>query len=233
MSGVMTPWALFDYTDMSGFRPFHLVINDKSTLDYGLRCTKFSIEAPKLKRHVVELKGANGQIDLSEVFSGRPMCSTRKLTAEFDVEDRHFSRWMQLSSELLNWIHGKRAEITASTDPDFYYEGRIAVTVAKKNKVYSTVKIDADCEPFKKQVNPDREEFTVSGSRLKNYFADEMPAIPVITCSAAMTVTFCGETYSLMQGENRIYELVTSPGTNEYLFSGSGSVQFVCRGGRL
>ena len=222
-----------DYMDLGKNRPFHLEINGKTTLDFGLRCTKFTLEAPKLKKHVVELKGANGQIDLTEVFSGRPMYSNRKLTAEFDVEDRHFTHWAQLSSEILNWIHGKKAEISLSTDPGYFYEGRITVTVSKGNKIYSSVKIEADCEPFKKQVNPTQENITVSGSKAWIYVSDEMPAIPVITCSSAMTVTFRGKTYALAAGENRIYELVTAPGENSYVFSGSGSVHFVCRGGRL
>ena len=57
--------------------------------------------------------------------------------------------------------------------------------------------------------------------------------IPVITASAAMTVSYQSKTYDLAAGINKIYDLALGEEENLLIFTGSGSVSIEYRGGSL
>ena len=60
-----------------------------------------------------------------------------------------------------------------------------------------------------------------------------MIALPVINCSAAMTVTFNKKTYNLVVGENQIDEIILLAGDNRLTFSGTGKVTVTYQEGWL
>ena len=56
---------------------------------------------------------------------------------------------------------------------------------------------------------------------------------PTITTTAAMSVTWEGKTYNLVEGVNKVYDLILNEGENILTFKGNGSVLIDYVGGSL
>ena len=113
------------------------------------------ISAPALKEVYVDIPGANGSIDLSEVVSGCPVYQNREGDLEFVVLNGNYTgfasydTWINRYTEILNFLHGREIEMSLEDDPDYYYRGRFSVDEWESAKDYSLLKIKYNLEPFK------------------------------------------------------------------------------------
>ena len=131
------------------------------------------ISPPKVKTQIVDIPGANGVLDLTESLTPYPTYENRQGSLEFILlKDRleHYNRyrtihgvskkmahdssamWSVIYSRLLNLIHGRRCQmILLDDDPDWYYEGRLAVNSWKSSNdgKWPIITIDYDFMPYK------------------------------------------------------------------------------------
>jgi hypothetical protein len=206
---------------------------------------------PSVKTNLIEIPGGDGALDLTTALAGRPLYKNRTGSLEFYV-DNDFRDWTVLYSEIMVYLHGQKMRAVLEDDPSYYYEGRFAVNAWKSNKERSSLVIDYDVNPYKKDILGTDEEWIwdtfnfetgiiryykdlpVSGSLSVTVIVDMMPVSPTITTSAAgMTVTFSGETYNLSKGVNHVPEIVLPQGSNVLTFTGSGTITIGQTGGRL
>lgn len=206
---------------------------------------------PSVKTNLIEIPGGDGALDLTTALAGRPLYKNRTGSIEFYV-DNDFRDWTVLYSEIMVYLHGQKMRAVLEDDPSYYYEGRFAINAWKSNKERSSLVIDYDVNPYKKDILGTDEEWIwdtfnfetgiiryykdlpVSGSLSVTVIVDMMPVSPTITTSAAgMTVTFDGETYNLAKGVNHVPEIVLPQGSNVLVFTGSGTVTIGQTGGRL
>lgn len=206
---------------------------------------------PSVKTNLIEIPGGDGALDLTTALAGRPLYKNRTGSLEFYV-DNDFRDWTVLYSEIMVYLHGQKMRAVLEDDPSYYYEGRFAVNAWKSNKERSSLVIDYDVNPYKKDILGTDEEWIwdtfnfetgiiryykdlpVSGSLSVTVIVDMMPVSPTITTSAAgMTVTFSGETYNLSKGVNHVPEIVLPQGSNVLTFTGSGTITIRQTGGRL
>lgn len=206
---------------------------------------------PSVKTNLIEIPGGDGALDLTTALAGRPLYKNRTGSLEFYV-DNNFLDWTVLYSEIMVYLHGQKMRAVLEDDPSYYYEGRFAINAWKSNKERSSLVIDYDVNPYKKDILGTDEEWIwdtfnfetgiiryykdlpVSGSLSVTVIVDMMPVSPTITTSAAgMTVSFSGETYNLSKGVNHIPEIVLPQGSNVLTFTGSGTITIGQTGGRL
>lgn len=206
---------------------------------------------PSVKTNLIEIPGGDGALDLTTALAGRPLYKNRTGSIEFYV-DNDFRDWTVLYSEIMVYLHGQKMRAVLEDDPSYYYEGRFAINAWKSNKERSSLVIDYDVNPYKKDILGTDEEWIwdtfnfetgiiryykdlpVSGSLSVTVIVDMMPVSPTITTSATgMTVTFDGETYNLAKGVNHVPEIVLPQGSNVLVFTGSGTVTIGQTGGRL
>ena len=206
---------------------------------------------PSVKTNLIEIPGGDGALDLTTALAGRPLYKNRTGSLEFYV-DNDFRDWTVLYSEIMVYLHGQKMRAVLEDDPSYYYEGRFAVNAWKSNKERSSLVIDYDVNPYKKEILGTDEEWIwdtfnfetgiiryykdlpVSGSLSVTVIVDMMPVSPTITTSAVgMTVTFSGETYNLSKGVNHVPEIVLPQGSNVLTFTGSGTITIGQIGGRL
>lgn len=206
---------------------------------------------PSVKTNLIEIPGWDGALDLTTALAGRPLYKNRTGSIEFYV-DNDFRDWTVLYSEIMVYLHGQKMRAVLEDDPSYYYEGRFAINAWKSNKERSSLVIDYDVNPYKKDILGTDEEWIwdtfnfetgiiryykdlpVSGSLSVTVIVDMMPVSPTITTSATgMTVTFDGETYNLAKGVNHVPEIVLPQGSNVLVFTGSGTVTIWQTGGRL
>lgn len=96
--------------------------------------------------------GADGVIDLSEVLNDDIKYKTRKLQFTFTVLKGN-KYWASTVADVANYLHGKKLRIQMDFDPAYYYTGRCKINSFKTSKRLCTITIDAECEPYRLDIN--------------------------------------------------------------------------------
>lgn len=217
--------------------------------DFGLILTDKNIGFPEPKLEKVDVIGADGVIDLSEVLNDDIKYKTRKLQFTFTVLKGN-KYWASTVADVANYLHGKKLRIQMDFDPAYYYTGRCKINSFKTSKRLCTITIDAECEPYRLDINGNGEKWlwdtfsfqngfirvnavTVNGSLQVNLQNQRKIVSPTFTCSTAMTVTFDGVTYNLPKGKTQVLGIRLQYGTNYVTFKGNGTVKIEYQGGAL
>lgn len=217
--------------------------------DFGLILTDKNIGFPEPKLEEVDVIGADGVIDLSEVLNDDIKYKTRKLQFTFTVLKGN-KYWASTVADVANHLHGKKLRIQMDFDPAYYYTGRCKINSFKTSKRLCTITIDAECEPYRLDINGNGEKWlwdtfsfqngfirvnavTVNGSLQVNLQNQRKIVSPTFTCSTAMTVTFDGVTYNLPKGKTQVLGIRLQYGTNYVTFKGNGTVKIEYQGGAL
>lgn len=217
--------------------------------DFGLILTDKDIGFPEPKLEEVDVIGADGVIDLSEVLNDDIKYKTRKLQFTFTVLKGN-KYWASTVADVANYLHGKKLRIQMDFDPAYYYTGRCKINSFKTSKRLCTITIDAECEPYRLDMNGNGEKWlwdtfsfqngfirvnavTVNGSLQVNLQNQRKIVSPTFTCSTAMTVTFDGVTYNLPKGKIQVLGIRLQYGTNYVTFKGNGTVKIEYQGGAL
>lgn len=217
--------------------------------DFGLILTDKDIGFPEPKLEEVDVIGADGVIDLSEVLNDDIKYKTRKLQFTFTVLKGN-KYWASTVADIANYLHGKKLRIQMDFDPAYYYTGRCKINSFKTSKRLCTITIDAECEPYRLDINGNGEKWlwdtfsfqngfirvnavTVNGSLQVNLQNQRKIVSPTFTCSTAMTVTFDSVTYNLPKGKTQVLGIRLQYGTNYVTFKGNGTVKIEYQGGAL
>jgi hypothetical protein len=217
--------------------------------DFGLILSSKDIGLPDPKTETVNVVGKDGDLDLTEALGDTVKYKNRKLTFNFSIINGAVY-WTRILSEVSNYLHGKKMRIILDADKTFYYYGRCKVNKYKSNKTLGLITIECDAEPYKIETNSASEPWlwnpfsfvngiihinsvTVSGTATVNLVNYAKVVSPTFECSAAMTVTFNGNTYSLPRGTTTVYDIRLQEGDNSVTFNGNGTVRISYRGGSL
>ena len=220
-----------------------------SYTDFGLILTSKNIGLPDPKTEQVNLFGADGVVDLTEVLTDDIKYKTRKLQFTFTVIDP-INAWSATLSEVTNYLHGKRLRVLLDWDRNFYYEGRCKVNQFKTNKRLATIVVDAEVDPYKLEVNSTstpwiwdtfsfidgiiyRSSVTVTGSATVNLLNRRKIVSPTFTTTANMSVSYNGVTYQLPKGTTTVLGIRLVEGDNYVTFNGTGTVTIDYKGGSL
>lgn len=204
------------------------------------------ISPPDPKTTYVDIPGSNGQLDLSEVVSKRPVYNQRKGSFSFKVLNDYpgYKGWVDVYQTILNYIHGKTMKMILEDDPKYYYEGRFTVKSWSSDKDYSSINIDYNVDPFKYSVVPYSNTYTITNSRTVTLTEEETgnaTIIPTFIVSAGankiaircinsigtdVEKEFYSGTYT-----DKDYQFTGGNTTIE--FEGNGSVTVIFTEGRL
>ena len=103
---------------------------------------------PKTKEKYVELPGSDNVIDLCDAIKGYPVYENRVGKFEFLVDNGH-SNFLDLYSEIEEWINGSKLKAILEDDPEFYYEGRFTLDEPKCDEHWNYITIRYNTKPYK------------------------------------------------------------------------------------
>lgn len=199
--------------------------------DYGYDIESITVRtAPTAKTKYIDITGMDGSLDYTEqdgyvrYKSGTMVIKVSKLANM----DEHY----QIMPVLKRICHGKKCKIIVPYDQEYYLLGRISLKESCDG-YWSSAELTITHEPYRYKIKPTVREKQVSGSAELICRNLGMIALPVINCSAAMTVTFNKKTYNLVVGENQIDEIILLAGDNRLTFSGTGKVTVTYQEGWL
>jgi hypothetical protein len=106
-----------------------------------------TFQPPELKTQIVDIPGSDGELDLSEALTGRPIYQNRKGSFHFVV--LHGKNYASAYSAVMQHIHGKQLRAVLDDDPLYYYEGRFTVNSWLSKEYASEIVIDYNVAPYK------------------------------------------------------------------------------------
>lgn len=229
----------------------NIMFDEKKSLDdWGLKLIDIKISFPAIKEKKVDIPGCDGVLDLSSYLTGDVQYENRSLQYTFDASD-NMETWASMISHIANFLHGRKRKIVHDFDRAYYYEGRISIDTTKSNQYLSQLVITGEADPYKYDVNDGTDEwlwddFDLTDGIIREYYniliegtgtvtiiGRRKRAIPIITCSAPMVLTYGNLTINLPEGETKVYELQLGEGEHELIFTGNGTVTISYRGGSL
>ena len=207
--------------------------NEKSAFyDWDIVLTKAEIPLPTPKTSTVDIKGADGVLDLTEALTGDVQYSNRQIKLTFEMMDD--TDYYDLISEIGNYLHGQKITFNLSNDEDYYYIGRASISDWECVKRKGKIVIQVDCEPYKyavietvRTVNVTNQTKTVTLSNSRKRVC------PTLTVTGTITLTINGVNYELSEGKQQLINFKLVEGNNSIQVSGNGTLTISYRQGAL
>lgn len=225
--------------------------------DWGLKWLEpYEIPMPKPKTHPVDIPGADGSLDLTEVLDGYVRYQNREgIKLQFESAESDYREFEKKKSEISNYLHGQRMKMVLDTDDQYYYIGRFELDFEKTDRVTSTITVNATTDPYKYELYSnlgdwlwdtfnfetgdirDQRDVVVDGEWLIRIPATRMPTVPTLTCQIetddSLEVDFNGITYPLTAGTAQVPGIIFGNQEERLLFRGKGIVAINYTEGKL
>lgn len=117
--------------------------------DWNMVLTNVDDTLPEPKTTTVDIKGADGVLDLSTVATGDIQYNNRKLSLTFEMMKSN--DYNETKREIVNYLHGKTIKLNLTSDSGYFFEGRATVNKWECSGVKRTIVIDLDAYPFRKR----------------------------------------------------------------------------------
>ena len=201
--------------------------------DWELVLTNKALGLPTPKTSSIDVEGADGTIDTSEVLAGEIKFNNRMLEFEFTMTTP-YDEFNELITEIANYLHGKKLKIILDEDSDYYYYGRCQINQWSSDKRIGKIVISCECEPYKYALRDSVVSATINGKTYVKVVGKRMTVTPIIEVSNDMEIIVDGKSNQLYAGiENEILDLFIKEGVNTLVFNGNGEVKIKYKGGEL
>lgn len=211
-----------------------VIFNDeKSAYDeWNIVLTKADIPLPEPKVSLVEIKGADGVLDLSEVLTGDILYNNRTITLTFEMMDD--TDYYDLVSNISNYLHGRIVTISLTNDEDYYYVGRASISQWQCIKRQGIIVITVDAEPYKYAVTETTMIVNVANQTKTITLQNNRKRVcPMLNVTGTITLTINGVNYKLAEGKQQLSNFRLVEGNNVVKVSGNGTLTITYRQGEL
>ena len=196
------------FGDKHSFNDLDLILNSKE------------IPLPDPKTYILDVPGADGQLDLSTALTdGYMTYKNRELQFNFTI-NKPFEEWEKTKSKIAAYLHGKTMKVQVEADEGYYYYGRCWISQQATKNPKATLTISVDADPYKYDVldSTERTEwewfdgttvewnarFHFGGRTNKVVPPQKMRVVPTFIVSEDMTLEYKTSKFALYEGENII-----------------------------
>ena len=199
--------------------------------DLHILMTSKEIGSPEVKRQTIDIEGADGELDFTDFF-GEPKYMNAQHRFDFESIQPRNEQLSQFA-DIKNKIHGKKGRIILDDDPSFFYVGRCFVSSYKGEHGIGRISVDCECEPYKYKMEKTVVTQAVSGTQTITLTNARKRAVPTITTTADMTISFGKGIWTNRAGTYTIPELELVEGENLVTVTGTGTITFTWQEGDL
>ena len=211
-----------------------VIFNDEKSAfyDWNIVLTKADIPLPAPKTSTVDIKGADGVLDLTEALTGDILYNNRTIKLTFEMMDD--TDYYNLISEISNYLHGQRITFNLSNDEDYYYVGRATINQWECVKRKGTIVISVDAEPYKYSFTETTMIVNVANQTKTITLQNSRKRVcPTLNVTGTITLTINGVDYELSEGQQQLVNFRLIEGNNTIKVSGNGTVVISYRQGAL
>lgn len=148
---------------LAGASVHSVVFDDVNTYDDWklIASERPSVALPKVKTHYIDLPGADGQLDLSDILISRAAYANREGSFEFyTISDTSGFDWVRVQDKIVSHLHGKRMNMYLEDDPYYYYKGMFTVEEWAVEADKLRVVIGYNLDPYK-YYHEDEDEYAI------------------------------------------------------------------------
>lgn len=188
----------------------------------------YELSPPAPKTYTLDIPGANGSIDLTDVLMGDTAYENRSQTLTFQIIQEHDyeSGYMMtdkdveyIKTQVSNYLHGKAFDYQFTFDPDYTYHGRFSVEsyshAAYSSALLTEIQVTIDANPYKKKASKSY-KFNAYGGRWYELESGRRKVRPTIQCKVATNVQ-CGDvSLSVPVGTYRLNDIFFEDGINRF-----------------
>lgn len=210
-----------------------VIFNDEISAytDWDIVLTKSEIPFPDMKTSTVDIKGADGVLDLSEVLNGEVKYKNRNIKLTFELLDDN--NYTELISKIGAYLHGKVITFQFTNDSLYYYKGRASIDKWQCVKRKGEIVIVIDCEPYKYRVNETILNVDVQEETTVILTNERQRVYPTLSVQGNVTMMWNNTVYELSDGIYKLLTFYLVEGDNKITLNGNGSVKFTYRMGAL
>lgn len=219
--------------------------------DLGLILASKSVGYPEVKSRYIEVPGRDGDIDETEILTGRPAYGNRNIKLTFMLLNEKYRDWSAVMSKIAGLIHGKKLRVIFDDDRGYYYVGRCSVEPISANKKAGKVTISINADTYKYLISGSEEPWLwdpfdfeigvindtykriIDGTETIVFDTFDKPETLICDASSDMTLVYNGVTYPISAGRNVLYSILLTSGSHSLTFEGSGEVTIYWEGGRF
>lgn len=121
--------------------------------DLNLILAPFTPTPAEPKVNFLEIPGRDGYLDLTEA-NGEVKYNSREFVFTFTAAPGDPLTFDERVSAVSNALNGLRCKITLDRDPDYYWEGRCAVSEYAQDKTIGQIEVTATVNPYKLKQEP-------------------------------------------------------------------------------
>lgn len=211
-----------------------VIFNDEISAyaDWNIVLTKSEVPFPDIKTSTVDIKGADGVLDLSEVLNGEVKYKNRSVKLTFELLDD--TNYTELISKIGAYLHGKMITFQLTTDSLYYYKGRASINKWECVQRKGEIVIAIDCEPYKYRVNETIINVDVQDEGTTVILTNERQRVfPTLSVQGDVTMIWNNTVYEVSDGVYKLLTFYLVEGDNKIILNGNGSVKFIYRMGAL
>lgn len=225
-----------------------IVFDDKhSYRDFGVTIAPGKlIGTPNKKKIKVAVPFSNEEYDFSELY-GSQTYEPRPLMYPLNILDMSKERMSIKKTQIINWLMGSSGKQRLYDDafPGYYFlaevegesdfeenwaDGILTVTFTAYPFMISKLEEGHDIwDDFNFELDiAQLVDFNVSGSLDVTLYNIGKPSLsPSVIASSPMTIQTDNMTFNVPMGESQSKDFLLSPGENELMITGNGSISFV------
>ena len=195
-----------------------------------------SCPEPEQQTNLVQVPGRDGALDLSTVLTnGEPRYNSRTLTARLECSEGTRADRLQLVSDIINRLDGRRLRIILPDDPNRYLEGRVSVRTEYNDPAHAAVTVAAVCDPWRFNIVESviKVKGTAAGTLAVLTNGGRRAVTPSVTITgerAKLALSDGSHEWTLTPGTYTIVDLVLSAGSRvPVTCKGSGTAIFTYR----
>lgn len=174
-----------------------------STVDLDVIVERVVVGAPSVRTVYKEVPGRDGVVDYTDYF-GDANLGNRLVTIYCGIV---FDKDKTVQSDrIVNELHGRKKRIRLSTDPGYYFDGRVTVSEIETIARIGHFHLDCDCYPWKLKEKVTTVEYDLQSSYRDISLRNDCyrTAVPKIGVTGEVTMNFGSRTVSLSEGDHLV-----------------------------
>lgn len=211
---------------------FYIFDNKNTFSDWNMILTDSTIAPPEIKTNYIDIDGMSGSLDLTEALTGEITYNDRTISMSFLTDYGTREDRTVLLHKIRQFLHGRKLKIIEPDDPTHYFYGRVKIKDETNLLTYSTLSIEAICDPWRYLAEESKRFINISGNTIsKIVFRNNgiKTICPDIIVSGSVSIYYDDTTISLNDGSYKIADIKLYPGVTTVGVSGNGSIIFSYR----
>ena len=207
--------------------------NDISAFyDWNIVLTKAEIPPPEPKLLTVEIQGADGEIDLSEVLTNDIKYNNREIKLTFEVLND--AEYYETTKTVGKYLHGKQITFTLTHDDDYYYTGRAYINSWECVQRKGTIVVMVNADPYKYEITEHIHKIELNNETKEVVLINGRKQVcPTLDVTGIITLILNDTEYTLKSGKQRLLPFILHENENIVKFKGTGTVTVIHRRGEL